>query len=220
MLLFHCSQAAIEGLTFTRKGQQKSWVTPAPLPKTDALTWDWHLHQVTIERKRVWVAMEQQSRFAVVLWDIKKGDGNGLYYCFYQRLANHLYWMVISLGLLDEQQAISFVPHLLPQLEPVHFLPGSDRSVQAHINDVVQACRLAVDEQECLPNNEEQAAKFDLYLNQTPRRVQGGPYIFPDEQWLCLLLERLAGHHQITSEAVKAAFSSARRAYWGLVANK
>ena len=30
MLLFHCSQAAVEGLTTRRKGQPESWVTHEP----------------------------------------------------------------------------------------------------------------------------------------------------------------------------------------------
>ena len=85
---------------------------------------------------------------------------------------------------------------------------------------MVQACRLAVEEQGCLPNNQEQAADFDLYLNQTPRSVRGGPVLFPDEQWLCLLLARLAEHHPISSDAVKTAFKAARRAYWEQAANK
>ena len=214
MLLFHCSQAAVDGLTTTRKGKPESWVTQEPLPEAATPIWAWYLHQVTIDRQRVWVAMEQQSRFAVVMWGFKKGDGGGLLHAFYERLLNHLISMVTGLGLLNERRAKQLVPHLLAQLSPFHFVPGTDRSVQAHINDVVQACRLAVDEQGCLPNNQDQAANFDLYLNQTPRRVHGGPFIFPDEQWLCLLLERLAGHHHITSEAVKAAFTAARRAYF------
>ena len=214
MLLFHCSQAAVDGLTITRKGKPESWVTQEPLPEAAPPIWDWYLHQVTIDRQRVWVAMEQHSRFAVVLWGFKKGDGEGLLHGFYERLINHFIWMVTSLELLDDSQAERLIQPLLAQLSPFHFVPGSDRSVQAHITDVAQACRLAAEEQGCLPNNQEQAADFDLYLNQMPRRVHGGPFIFPDEQWLCLLLERLAGHHHITSEAVKAAFTAARRAYF------
>ena len=220
MLLFHCSQAAVEGLTTRRKGQPESWVTSESLPEAETPIWAWYLHQVTLDRQRVWVAMEQQSRFAVVLWGFKKGDGGGLLHAFYERLINHLLDMVTGLELLNERRAEQLVPHLLAQLSPFHFVPGTDRSVQSHINDVVQACRLAVSQQGCLPNNQEQAANFDLFLNQTPRSVRGGPVIFPDEEWLSLLLERLAGHHPINGDAVKAACKAARRAYWEQAANK
>lgn len=105
---------------------------------------------------------------------------------------------------------------MLAQLSPFHFVAGSDRSVQAHITDVVQLCRLAVSEQGCLPDNQEQAAGFDMQLNQTPRSVRGGPYIFPDEQLLCLLLKRLDGYHKVTADAVQSAFKAARRAYFDM----
>lgn len=220
MLLFHCSQTAIEGLTTRHKGQPESWVTRESLPEAETPIWAWYLHQVTIDRQRVWVAMEPQSRFAVVLWGFKKGDGEGVLHGFYERLINHLLDMVTGLGLLTEQQAKQLIPPLLAQLSPFHFVPGTDRSVQAHINDVVQACRLAVSQQGCLPNNQEQAADFDLFLNQTPRTVRSGPVFFPDEQWLCLLLAQLAGHHPISSDAVRAAFKAARRAYWNQATNQ
>lgn len=214
MLLFHCSQAAVEGLTTTRKGKAESWVIDDPLPDSAPLIQAWYLHQVTIDRQRVWVAMEHHSRFTVVLWGFKKGDGGGLLHAFYERQVNHLISMVTGLRLLDKQRAERLVPHLMGQLSPFHFVPGTDRSVQTHINDVVRACRDAVNEQGCLPNNQQQAANFDLYLNQTPRSVRGGPFIFPDEQWLCLLLEQLAEHHRITREAVSTAFTKARQSYF------
>ena len=220
MLLFHCSQAAVDGLSVTRKGKQESWITQTPLPAAVAEPaiphWHWHLHQVTISRQRVWVAMEQQTRFAMVLWGFKKGEGEALLHCFYERLANHLIWALTYLELLDDQQAEQLLPPLLAQLSPFHFVAGSDRSVQAHITDVVQLCRLAVSEQGCLPDNQEQAAGFDMQLNQTPRSVRGGPYIFPDEQLLCLLLKRLDGYHKVTADAVQSAFKAARRAYFDM----
>lgn len=216
MLLFHCSQAAAEGLSITRKGKRESWISPTPSPTVlnDVNAMHWHLHQVTIARQRVWVAMEQQSRFAMVLWGFKKGEGETLLHCFYERLINHLIWSLTDLELMNDQQAEQLLPPLLEQLSPFHFVTGSDRSVQAHITDVVQVCRIAVSEQGCLPNNQEQAADFDQRLNQTPRTVRGGPYLFPDERLLCDLLERLAGHHHVSTDAAKAALTTARRAYF------
>ena len=214
MLLFHCSQAAVEGLTFTRKGQQRTWVTYEPLvgeKREPGIDWEWHLHQVTIEGQWFWVAMEQQSRFAMLLIGIKKGDGEGLLDCFYQRLANHLYWLLTNRNLLDEQQAESFVQHMLAQLAPVRYLPDSEPGMQADINEVVKVCRLTVAQHSSLFDKEESAAKFDLYLNHLEYQVDKDVSLFPDEQWVYLVQERLAGHHPITGEAVKAAFKAARR---------
>ena len=209
MLLFHCSQAAVEALTTRRKGQPESWVTREPFPETQTPIWAWHLHQVTIEGQRFWVAMEQQSHFAVVMRGFKKGDG--LLDCFYQRLANHLYWLLTNRNLLDEQQAESFVQHMLAQLAPVRYLPDSEPGMQADINEVVKVCRLTLAQQRTLFNKEESAAKFDLYLNHLEYQVDKDVSLFPDEQWVYLVQERLAGHHPITGEAVKAAFKAARR---------
>lgn len=209
MLLFHCSQAAVEALTTRRKGQPESWVTREPFPETQTPIWAWHLHQVTIEGQRFWVAMEQQSHFAVVMRGFKKGEG--LLDCFYQRLANHLYWLLTNRNLLDEQQAESFVQHMLAQLAPVRYLPDSEPGMQADINEVVKVCRLTLAQQRTLFNKEESAAKFDLYLNHLEYQVDKDVSLFPDEQWVYLVQERLAGHHPITGEAVKAAFKAARR---------
>ena len=209
MLLFHCSQAAVEALTTRRKGQPESWVTREPFPETQTPIWAWHLHQVTIEGQRFWVAMEQQSHFAVVIRGFKKGEG--LLDCFYQRLANHLYWLLTNRNLLDEQQAESFVQHMLAQLAPVRYLPDSEPGMQADINEVVKVCRLTLAQQRTLFDKEESAAKFDLYLNHLEYQVDKDVCLFPDEQWVYLVQERLAGHHPITGEAVKAAFKAARR---------
>jgi len=130
MLLFHCSQAAVEGLTTHRKSQPESWVNRELLPETQTPIWAWHLHQVTIEGQRFWVAMEQQSRFAMLLIGIKKGDGEGLLDCFYQRLANNMYWLLTNRNLLNEQQAESFVQHMLAQLAPVRYLPDSEPGIK------------------------------------------------------------------------------------------
>ena len=209
MLLFHCSQAAVEALTTRRKGQPESWVTREPFPETQTPIWAWHLHQVTIEGQRFWVAMEQQSHFAVVMRGFKKGEG--LLDCFYQRLANHLYWLLTNRNLLDEQQAESFVQHMLAQLAPVRYLPDSEPGMQADINEVVKVCRLTVAQHSYLFDKEESAAKFDLYLNHLKYQVDQDVSLFPDEQWVYLVQKRLAGHHPITGEAVKAAFKAARR---------
>lgn len=209
MLLFHCSQAAVEGLTTHRKSQPESWVNRELLPETQTPIWAWHLHQVTIEGQRFWVAMEQQSHFAVVLRGFKKGEG--LLDCFYQRLANHLYWLVTNRKLLHEQQAELFVHQMLAQLAPVRYLPDSEPGIQADINEVVKVCRLSVAQHSSLFDKEESAAKFDLYLNHLEYQVDKDVSLFPDEQWVYLVQERLAGHHPITGEAVIAAFKAARR---------
>ena len=83
--------------------------------------------------------------------------------------------------------------------------------MQADINEVVKVCRLTVAQHSSLFDKEESAAKFDLYLNHLEYQVDKDVSLFPDEQWVYLVQERLAGHYPITGEAVKAAFKAARR---------
>jgi hypothetical protein len=60
------------------------------------------------------------------------------HHCFYERWINHLIWSLTDLELINDQQAEQLLPPLLEQLSPFHVVTGSDRSVQAHITDVVQ----------------------------------------------------------------------------------
>ncbi len=58
---------------------------------------------------------------------------------------------------------------------------------------MVRLCRQAVaDNDGCLPDNCEQAGKFDEFLNQGIRRVKGGDYFVPTEAWLSACLRDFA----------------------------
>lgn len=192
MLLFHCTNDAAETLSSTRQGQKHSWVDNTPLPD-DAQPWGWQLHAVKIARQNVLVAMQADTRFAMVFWGLKKGDGETLLHLFYQRLANHLLWLAEDAGVLDEAASQAMLDRLLQQHAGFRFHTGSNRSVQTHINEVVHCCRDAVADNGCLPDNREQAAGFDEFLNGGIRSVKGGAYFQPAEALLCACLRDFAG---------------------------
>ena len=77
MLLFQCTKDATDALTFTRKGVTESWVDVQPTPPSD-LPWVWMLHAVKIARQNVLVAMQADTRFVMIFWGLKKGDGETL----------------------------------------------------------------------------------------------------------------------------------------------
>ena len=160
MLLFHCTNDAADILSSTRQGQKHSWVDNTPLPE-DAQPWGWQLHAVKIARQNVLVAMQADTRFAMVFWGLKKGDGETLLRLFYERLANHLLWLAEDAGVLDEAASQAMLDRLLQQHAGFRFHTGSNRSVQTHINEVVHCCRDAVADNGCLPDNREEAAGFD-----------------------------------------------------------
>ena len=192
MLLFHCTNDAAEALSTTRKGAVQSWVDNTLLPD-DVQPWVWQLHAVKIARQNLLVAMQTETRFAMVFWGLKKGDGETLLRLFYERLANHLLWLAEESGALDEAACRAMLDVLLRQHGGFRFQAGSDRSVQTHINEVVHCCRDAVADNGCLPDNREEAAGFDEFLNQGIRSVKGGAYFQPAEELLCASLRDFAG---------------------------
>lgn len=210
MLLFHCTNDAAETLSSTRQGKKQSWVDNTPLP-ADAQPWGWQLHAVKIARQNVLVAMQAETRFAMVFWGIKKGDGETLIRLFYERLANHLLWLAEDSGALDEAASQAMLDRLLQQHAGFRFHTGSDRSVQTHINEVVHHCRDAVADNGCLPDNHEEAAGFDEFLNQGIRSVKGGAYFQPAEELLCVCLRDFAGMDEIGIGKVRERLKALRR---------
>ncbi|MDC7698330.1 DUF6933 domain-containing protein [Vogesella indigofera] len=192
MLLFRCTKDATAALTTTRKGAVQSWVDNTPLPD-DVQPWVWQLHAVKIARQNVLVAMQTETRFAMVFWGLKKGDGETLLRLFYERLANHLLWQAEDAVALDKAASQAMLDRLLQKHTGFRFHTGSNCSVQTHINEVVHCCRDAVADNGCLPDNREEAAGFDEFLNQGIRSVKGGAYFQPAEELLCACLRDFAG---------------------------
>ena len=192
MLLFHCTKDAIEALTATHQGKTHCWVDNASLPE-GAQPWGWQLHAVKIARRQVLVAMHGDTRFVMVFWGLKKGDGKTLLSMFYERVANHLIWLAEDSGVMDRPAARNMFDRLMRSHGPFRFHSGSDRSVQAHINEVVRLCRQVVaDNGGDLPDNYEQAGEFDEFLNQSIRQVKSGDYFMPADAWLSACLRDFA----------------------------
>ncbi|MFN4236112.1 MAG: DUF6933 domain-containing protein [Vogesella sp.] len=210
MLLFHCTKDATDALSSTRQGKTQSLVDSTPLP-ADAQPWVWQLHAVKIARHNVLVAMQADTRFAMVFWGLKKGDGETLLRLFYERLANHVLWLAADAAALDEAGSQAMLERLLQQHAGFRFHAGSDRSVQTHINDVVRCCRDAVEDNGGLPDNREQAAGFDEFLNGGIRSVKGGAYFQPAEALLCACLRDFAGMAEPDIAKVQERLKALRR---------
>ncbi|SMC24322.1 hypothetical protein SAMN02745857_01839 [Andreprevotia lacus DSM 23236] len=192
MLLFQCTKDACAALTSTRKGVTESWICDHPLPSDDP-AWVWQLHAVKIARHPVLVAMHADTRFSMVFWGVKKGDGETLIQLFFERMLNHVAWLARDFALLDASGLKAMADRLIDVHQQCTFRAGGDRSVQTHLNEVVRYCRDAVADNGGLPDNQEQAAGFDAYLNQAPRGARGRPHWFPDDEMLCACLRDFAG---------------------------
>ncbi|MGL6071105.1 DUF6933 domain-containing protein [Craterilacuibacter sp.] len=210
MLLFRCSKDAAEALTTSRKGVSQSWVEKNPRPD-DAPPRLWQLHAVTIARRPTFIAMQTDTRFAMMFWGLSKGDGETLLRLFYERLANHLIWLVEETAALSAPQLDVAIDRLLEAHAHFAFRAGSDRSVQTHINEVAYACKDGYAQHGCLPDNALQAASFERRQNQMLRRARGSDYFCPDEEFLCACLRDFADVDEAQLPAVRERLKQVRR---------
>ena len=86
MLIFNCTKAAADFFTSTKKGEKSSPIEPAPyktiaesIAMADVSTdsehqWHWLIHAKKVKRKNVLIVMDYQSRFAITLTGLKKGN--------------------------------------------------------------------------------------------------------------------------------------------------
>lgn len=129
---FYCSKAAVEALEKTHKGQLESWLDATPAPQA-AGPWVWQVHAIKLARQNVFIVMERGTRFAMVFWGIKKGDGETLLQQFYERLMNLLLWMNQEVKGLSVTDADAALERLLKREQRFCFVAGVDRSAQTHI---------------------------------------------------------------------------------------
>ena len=189
---FYCSKAAAEALETTQKGLVKSWLEAAAAPEA-AGPWVWQVHAIKLARQNVFIVMERETRFAMVFWGIKKGDGETLLKQFYERLMNLLLWMNQDVNWLNVADADAAVERILQRDKRYCFVAGVDRSAQTHINEVARFCEGEVHEMGCLPIDTDEAAGFDEAMNDTLRSVRGGDYFRPDEAFFCSWAREYAG---------------------------
>lgn len=207
---FYCSKAAVEALERTTKGQRESWLDTAPVPEA-AGPWVWQVHAIKLLRQNVFIVMERGTRFAMVFWGIKKGDGETLLQQFYERLVNLLLWLNQEVKGLSEADADAAVEHLMVREKRFCFVAGADRSTQTHINDVAGACAEAVDEIGYFPEDSEQAAGFDTSINDTLLSIRGGEFFSPDEAFFCSWAREYANASEKQCTVLKDSFRQRQR---------
>jgi len=79
----------------------------------------------------------------------------------------------LSICLLDDEQSEHLAALVMSLGESVQISPGSDRSVQAHINDVVRELDWMSHEIGYLPEQASHEFNFGLRVNQMLRKRKG-----------------------------------------------
>jgi hypothetical protein len=199
MLHLHTSKPMTESL-------QKAGCTCSALPE-EPKAWHWHVHRFALFRKRCIIAMEEESRYAMLFLGLKKKDLARFDRVFAKRLLLEARWLCA----LDAKQDQRLTAVIESQVQPVSFSVGMNRSVQSHIRQAIEEAEIHVAYHlEAVPESLDEILGLGLYLNKTIRkRKQDRDYFVPMERWRDALLTRI--HPRPPGQVISLADFRARR---------
>ncbi|MEJ6080169.1 hypothetical protein MT391_16780 [Vibrio sp. 1-Bac 57] len=158
MLVFNCTKAAAEFFSVTRQGKKQSCIEPAPhktiaesvatpvfpdgfdSTENDEFQWQWVVHCVSIKRKKYLLVMDYHSRYCILFPAGKKGDDIAFLNSFETNLkANFRYWVdnTPMAPKIDQSEATGYIEQYNTAVNTCVFHQRGDRSVQAHMKEVV-----------------------------------------------------------------------------------
>lgn len=187
MLILNCTKAAADFFNSTKKGKKTSVLEPVPKQTiaelNDHRQWQWLVHAIKVKGKNVLVAMDPQTRFSITLSALKKGDDSSFMNNFDNHLTVHAHEMMSAIN-ADCQAINGSLERYRHQHGRSAFYLRGDRSVQAHINDVVWHFRRWVDDYGDVPT-EVDLIGFDVFVNQLLRKRQSEKdYFTPQHEFL------------------------------------
>ena len=205
MLIFNCSQAFAEFIEPKKAGPTRLvGEAPSPHPSTDQPflidvdgepprhVQQWLVHFVRIQRKACAVAMDIDTRYAMVFSHLKKGDPEGFLNAFTTRLVNEMALATSELDLLGDFE--SMLAGFLEQHQRFQFVRRMERSTQAHLKDAIWNFKYRCDEAGRLPDTHEESAMIDARINETPRHIKTRKdYFMPSTEMACHWLRQFAG---------------------------
>ncbi|MGA9222796.1 MAG: hypothetical protein WBZ57_16540 [Pseudomonas graminis] len=190
MLIFDCTKDAADFFSKKVKGNIISAVQPSAAAQSleaDSAAHErvdrWQLHVTKFGRTHVLLAMKVDTRYAMMFVGLKPNDVQG----FLQQFnARYLLEMLVLAGNVRGQippqaELQRHVDVWEESLQSVHFFKRSDRSVQAHINDVLYMAAYDAYEGEGLPVESPDLIAFGEVPNGMFRTIRGGDYFIPAE---------------------------------------
>lgn len=200
MLIFDCTQDAADFFSKKVKGKIISAVQPSAAAQSleaDSAAHDrvdrWQLHVTKFGRTHVLLAMKVDTRYAMMFVGLKRNDVQGFLAQFTARyLVEVLVLAGNVLGEIPPQAELQrHVDVWEESFQPVHFFKRSDRSVQAHINSVLDMAARREYVGPGLPIEEASLIAFDGVANGMFRSIRGGDYFMPAELELKQVYPRL-----------------------------
>ncbi len=144
--------------------------------------WHWHVHRVTLLRKKCVIAMDEVSRYALVFVGLKKVDFAEFEEVLVSRILAEANWLC-DLPYSDSNERL--LAAIEQKCSRVVFSQGLDRSVQAHIRQASELMEIVAKYQVGrLPETVEEEFALGSRINDTWRTCgKGGKYFSPLERW-------------------------------------
>ena len=204
MLILNCTKAAADFFSTTPKGKKISPLEPAPeqtiAESNDPAQWHWLVHAIKVKGKNVLVAMDYHTRFSITLSALKKGDDGSFMNNFEHHLTVHVREMMTAVNAESQAIDISLERYRHQHNRCALYLRG-DRSVQAHINDVVWPFRRCVDDLGEVPTKVD-LISFDAFVNQIIRkRKDEKDYFIPQHEFLHAWLRHYGEYNTAQADA-------------------
>ncbi|MEN4752689.1 hypothetical protein ABEH28_23355 [Pseudomonas sp. Ps21-P2] len=190
MLIFDCTKDAADFFSKKVKGEIISAVQPSAAAQSlepDSAAHDrvdrWQLHVTKFGRTHVLLAMKVDTRYAMMFVGLKRNDVQGFLQQFSARYILEVLVLAGNVsGQIPPQSELQRHVDLLEEsLQSVHFFKRSDRSVQAHINDVLYMAAYDAYEGKGLPVEAPDLIAFGEVPNGMLRSIRGGDYFIPAE---------------------------------------
>jgi hypothetical protein len=222
MLIFDCTQATCDFFSKKVKGKV---VSQLQLSSPEDSLQDvgsslypaerWQLHVTKFGRTNVLLAMEVDTRYAMLFVSLKRNDFEGFFQQFLERYLGVMALMSanMQLSLPPQAQLQQHITRWEQSLRDVHFFKRNDRSVQTHINQVLDLAAYPAYARQSIPVEFQELIEFDELANRFLRAVRGSEYFYPAEVQIQLGYPRLGG--TMTHEEVAAAYQSYRQDIYG-----
>ena len=164
---------------------------PLTTAKNKNSDWHWHVHRITLMRKKCIIVMEEASRYALIFVGLKKNDFAHFDQVLISRIIAEASWLCDLPHPGLNEKLIAAVGQ---RCSAVVFSQGLNRSVQAHIRQVADEVEYFVKERlGFLPDRPEEEFALGARINDTPRRCgKSKDYFYPPERWHEFLMALVA----------------------------
>jgi hypothetical protein len=207
MWVFNCTEAASEFFSRVLKGKK---ISPVEKPLTavieddrsDGVAEQWLVHAVTVQRKHVLYVIHVQTRYCMILADVKKADVAGFIQRFSERWINGVIHHAGQHDLLRWFDDETIMERFKESCSAYVLYKRGHRGAQKHINDIAWVFEGCAAEWGSLPPDEISAARFDSDMNRYPRGGKGHKdYFYPDEEMIGHWLRRYSGLDEVGIQA-------------------